>query len=161
LLRRRELGIEPIPFNAYLTWKEVASSAEDKLIFFSPYLDEMVLSICEASSLDWSRIQIVTTECEDSSYQTKVKIETIELLMNRGASVHYLPRLHAKALVADWKLAVIGTQNFTIYSQDSYEISFKLNRDSGGANLDEVFETLYEWWEKAVENSQRYEEEFN
>ncbi len=154
------MGIEPIPNNAYSTWKEVASSAEDKLIFFSPYLDEMVLRVCEASSLDWSRIELVTTECEDSSYQTKVKIGTIELLLNGGASVHYLPRLHVKALVADWNAAVIGTQNFTIYSQDSYEVSFMLDRDSGGAKLDEVFETLYEWWEKAVENSQRHEEEF-
>lgn len=51
---------------------------------------------------------------------------------------------------------MIGSQNFTYYSKHSYEVSFKLDRYEEGADLDEVFETLSEWWDLAGED---YEDE--
>ena len=57
--------------------------------------------------------------------------------------------MHAKAIVADWERAVIGSQNFNYYSQESLEISFELDRFEEGADLDEVFLQLEEWWDEA------------
>jgi hypothetical protein len=53
--------------------------------------------------------------------------------------VRYLPRLHAKAIVSDWDKAVLGSQNFTYYSQYSFKISFYLDRYEEEADLEEVF----------------------
>jgi phosphatidylserine/phosphatidylglycerophosphate/cardiolipin synthase-like enzyme len=66
--------------------------------------------------------------------------------------VRYLPKLHAKAIVSDWDRAVIGSQNFTYFSQHSYEVSFILDRFEEGADLNEVFDTLNEWWDLSGED---------
>ena len=88
---------------------------------------------------------------EDLTLQGINKRVVINDLIRFGVDVRYLPRLHAKAIVSDWDRAVIGSQNFTYYSQDSYEVSFQLDRFEEGADLDEVFETLNEWWDIAGE----------
>ncbi len=74
----------------------------------------------------------------------------IDQLLEKGVDIRYLPRLHAKAIIADWDTAVVGSQNFTYYSQDSYEVSFLLDRYAEGG-LGEVFFRLEEWWEEAGE----------
>ena len=74
--------------------------------------------------------------------------------MNVSSDVYY-----AKAIIADWDRAVIGSQNFTYYSQDSYEVSFKLDRYEEGADLDEVFDTLSEWWDLAGDEDEDEDED--
>jgi len=98
------------------------------------------------TQLDW----------EDTTMQGLTKKVVLRRLIDNGVDVRYLPRLHAKAIVSDWDRAVIGSQNFTYYSQQSYEISFLLDRYADDAELDEIFETLNEWWDLAGE---RYEED--
>jgi hypothetical protein len=143
-------GISPIPFNAYSSWLEVAESAQSKLVIFSPFLDEMVLHLFEECPLGWDKLGLVTQmDWEDLTMQGLTKKIVINQLINNGVDVRYLPRLHAKAIVSDWDRAVIGSQNFTYYSQYSYEVSFKLDRYEEGADLDEVFETLSKWWDLA------------
>lgn len=143
-------GINPIPYNAYTAWKETAESAKLSLVIFSPFLDSMITHLFEESSLPWNQLGLVTqNDWEDFSFQTINKNSVIDELINFGVDVRYLPRLHAKAIVADWDRAVIGSQNFTYYSQNSYEISFQLDRFAEGAELDEIFFELEEWWEKA------------
>jgi hypothetical protein len=144
------LGISPIPFNAYSSWLEVAESAQSQLVIFSPFLDEMVLHLFEECPLGWDKLGLVTQmDWEDLTMQGLTKKIVINQLINNGVDVRYLPRLHAKAIVSDWDRAVIGSQNFTYYSQYSYEVSFKLDRYEEGADLDEVFETLSKWWDLA------------
>ena len=143
-------GIHPIPFNAYSSWLEVAHSAQSQLVIFSPFFDEMVIQLFEESGLEWGQLGLVTQmDWKDSSLPGVTKRVVMNRLLENGVDVRYLPRLHAKAIVSDWDRAVIGSQNFTHYSQDSHEISFKLDRFEEGADLDEVFETLNEWWDLA------------
>lgn len=145
-------GVDPIPFNAYSSWLNVAESAREELIIFSPFLDEMVIHLFEESPLPWSQLGLVTQmDWEDFTMQGFTKKAVVDQLIANGVDVRYLPRLHAKAIVADWDRAVVGSQNFTYYSQYSHEISFVLDRFEDGADLDELFETLNEWWNLAGE----------
>jgi hypothetical protein len=153
-------GIEPIPFNAYSSWLEVAEYAQSELVIFSPFLDEMVIHLFEECSLGWDKLGLVTQmDWEDFSQQGFTKKVVINQLIRNGVDVRYLPRLHAKAIVADWDRAVIGSQNFTYYSQGSYEVSFKLDRYEDGADLDDAFETLNAWWDLAGEDLDDDEDE--
>jgi len=153
-------GIDPLPFNAYSSWLEVAESAQSQLIIFSPFLDEMVIHLFEKCSLGWDKLGLVTQmDWEDSTMQGFTKKIVINQLIRNGVDVRYLPRLHAKAIVSDWDRAVIGSQNFTYYSQYSHEISFKLDRYEEGADLDEVFETLSEWWDLAGDDFEDEDED--
>jgi hypothetical protein len=139
-----------MPFNAYSSWLEVAESAQEQLVIFSPFLDEMVMHLFEECPLGWDKLGLVTQmDWEDSSLQGFTKKVEINRLISRGVDVRYLPRLHAKAIVSDWDKAVIGSQNFTYYSQYSFEISFYLDRYEEDADLEDVFETLSEWWDMA------------
>ena len=110
--------------------------------------------------MEWDKFGLVTQmDWEDFSHQNFTKKIVINQLISNGVDVRYLPRLHAKAIVADWDKAVIGSQNFTYYSQDSYEVSFKLVRLEDESDLDQVFETLNEWWDLAdydFEDDQEY-----
>jgi hypothetical protein len=153
-------AINPIPFNAYSSWLEVAESAQDQLVIFSPFLDEMVMHLFEECPLGWDKLGLVTQmDWEDSSLQGFTKKIEINRLISRGVDVRYLPRLHAKAIVSDWDKAVIGSQNFTYYSQYSFEISFYLDRYEEDADLEEVFETLNEWWNMAGTDEDEDEDE--
>ena len=153
-------GIEPLPFNAYGAWLRIAKSARSELVIFSPFLDEMVIHLFEESPVGWENLSLVTQQdWPEFSQQSITKDIVINRLMDLGVDVRYLPRLHAKAIVADWERAVIGSQNFTYYSQYSFEVSFDLDRYEEGAELDEVFETLNEWWEQAGEDPDEDDDE--
>ena len=143
----------PIPFNAYSSWLEVAKSAQIQLVIFTPFLDEMVLHLFTECPLAWNKLGLVTQmDWKDSTSQGFTKGVVINQLQRNGVDVRFLPRLHAKAIVSDWDRAVIGSQNFTYYSQNSYEVSFELDRYAEAEDLDEVFETLNEWWDLAGED---------
>lgn len=145
-------GIEPIPFNAYSSWLEVAESAQSQLVIFSPFLDEMAIHLFEECPLGWDKLGLVTQlDWQDTTMHGLTKKIVLRRLIDKGVDVRYLPRLHAKAIVSDWDRAVIGSQNFTYYSQQSYEISFLLDRFAEDADLEAVFETLNEWWDLAGE----------
>ena len=153
-------GISPIPFNAYSSWLEVAKSARRQLVIFSPFLDEMVEHLFEECPLEWRKLGLVTqVDWVDLTSQGINKRLVMNRLVRLGVDVRYLPKLHAKAIVSDWDRAVIGSQNFTYFSQYSYEVSFVLDRFEEGAELDEVFETLSEWWDLAGEEEEEEEEE--
>lgn len=138
-------GIEPIPHSAYSSWLEIAESAQSQLVIFSPFLDEMIIHLFEECPLNWEKLGLVTQlDWEDTTMQGLTKKVVLRRLIDNGVDVRYLPRLHAKAIVSDWDRAVIGSQNFTYYSQQSYEISFQLDRYADDAELDEIFETLNE-----------------
>lgn len=153
-------GIEPIPFNAYSSWLKVAESAQSQLIIFSPFLDEMVIHLFEKCSLGWDKLGLVTQmDWEDATMQGLTKKVVINRLIDNGVDVRYLPKLHAKAIVSDWDRAVIGSQNFTYFSQHSYEVSFILDRFEEGADLNEVFDTLNEWWDLSGEDFEEDDDE--
>lgn len=146
-------SVVPIPSNAYTSWLEVAKSAQSQLVIFSPFLDEMVLHLFEECPLESNRLSLVTQiDWHDATMSSLNKSVVIHQLVKSGVDVRYLSRLHAKAIVADWDRAVIGSQNFTYFSQQSYEVSFQLDRFAGSVDLDDVFETLNEWWDLAAVN---------
>ena len=105
----------------------------------------MVLHLFEKCPLEWDKLGLVTQrDWQDSTLQSFTKKYVLNQLLDNGVDVRFLRRLHAKAIVSDWDRAVIGSQNFTYYSQDSYEISFQLDRLAEGGAF--VFETLEDWW---------------
>lgn len=145
-------GITPIPSNAYPYWVEIAELAQSELVIFTPYFDEIVLDIFEKSLLSNHRKSLVTQlDWENNTRHGVHQRALIDIVLDRGIDVRVMRRLHAKAIVSDWDRAVIGSQNFTFYSQESHEISFFLDKFTEGADLDVVFETLSEWWELARE----------
>ena len=153
-------NIDPVPWNAYGRWLQVAKSARSELVIFSPFLDEMVIHLFEECPLEWHKLGLVTQmDWEDFSVQGLTKKIVINRLIDLGVDVRYLPRLHAKAIVSDWDRAVVGSQNFTYYSQSSYEISFELDRFEEGADLEELFETLNEWWNLAADENEDEDED--
>ena len=120
----------------------------------------MVEHLFEECPLEWRKLGLVTqVDWEDLTSQGINKRLVMNRLVRLGVDVRYLPKLHAKAIVSDWDRAVIGSQNFTYFSQYSYEVSFVLDRFEEGAELDEVFETLSEWWDLAGEEDEEEEEE--
>jgi hypothetical protein len=153
-------SVTPIPFNAYSSWLEVAKSAQSQLVIFSPFLDEMVLHLFEECPLGWRKLGLVTQmDWQDFSSNGITKRMVLNRLSSLGVDVRYLPRLHAKAIVSDWDRAVIGSQNFTYYSQRSFEVSFLLDRFADDADLDDIFETLSDWWDMAGEDEDEDEDE--
>ena len=153
-------GVIPVPFNAYSSWLEVAKAARSELFIFSPFLDGMVEHLFEECPLAWNKLGLVTQmDWVDFTSQGINKRVVINRLIKLGVDVRYLPKLHAKAIVADWDRAVIGSQNFTYFSQYSHEVSFILDRFEEGADLDEVFETLSEWWDLAGDDSEDEDED--
>lgn len=152
--------ITPLPFNAYTSWLEVAESARSHLVIFSPFFDEMVLNLFDKCPLEADKLGLVTQmDWQDSSLQSLGKKIILNQLINSGVDVRFLPRLHVKAIVSDWDRAVIGSQNFTYYSQNSYEVSFKLDRFAENADLEDTFDTLNEWWDLAGEDFEIENEE--
>ena len=152
-------SVTPIPFNAYSSWLEVAKSAQSQLVIFSPFLDEMVLHLFEECPLGWRKLGLVTQmDWQDFSSNGITKRMVLNRLSSLGVDVRYLPRLHAKAIVSDWDRAVIGSQNFTYYSQRSFEVSFLLDRFADDADLDDIFETLSDWWDMAGEDEDEDED---
>lgn len=146
-------SVTPIPYNAYTYWVEIAELAQSELVIFTPYFDEIILKVFDSSSLSNHRKTLVTQfDWKNSTLQGINQEALMNIIISRGIDVRVLPRLHAKAIVSDWDRAVVGSQNFTHYSQDSFEISFLLDRFAEGADLDEVFEAMNEWWKMAGDN---------
>lgn len=151
-------SVTPIPSNAYSYWVEIAELAQSELVIFTPYFDEIILEIFESSSLSNQRKSLVTQlDWRNDSRQGINQKALMDIIISRGIDVRVLPRLHAKAIVSDWDRAIVGSQNFTYYSQDSLEISFLLDRFAEGADLDEVFQTMNEWWEMAGDDEEHEE----
>lgn len=151
-------SVTPIPSNAYSYWVEIAELAQSELVIFTPYFDEIILEIFESSSLSNHRKSLVTQlDWRNDSRQGINQKAVMDIIISRGIDVRVLPRLHAKAIVSDWDRAIVGSQNFTYYSQDSLEISFLLDRFAEGADLDEVFQTMNEWWEMAGDDEEHEE----
>lgn len=151
-------SVTPIPSNAYSYWAEIAELAQSELVIFTPYFDEIILEIFERSSLSNHRKSLVTQlDWRNDSRQGINQKALMDIIISRGIDVRVLPRLHAKAIVSDWDRAIVGSQNFTYYSQDSLEISFLLDRFAEGADLDEVFQTMNEWWEMAGDDEEHEE----
>lgn len=151
-------SVTPIPSNAYSYWVEIAELAQSELVIFTPYFDEIILEIFERSSLSNHRKSLVTQlDWRNDSRQGINQKALMDIIISRGIDVRVLPRLHAKAIVSDWDRAIVGSQNFTYYSQDSLEISFLLDRFAEGADLDEVFQTMNEWWEMAGDDEEHEE----
>jgi len=151
-------SVTPIPSNAYSYWVEIAELAQSELVIFTPYFDEIILEIFESSSLSNHRKSLVTQlDWRNDSRQGINQKALMDIIISRGIDVRVLPRLHAKAIVSDWDRAIVGSQNFTYYSQDSLEISFLLDRFAEGADLDEVFQTMNEWWEMAGDDEEHEE----
>lgn len=133
-------------------WNEWISEATSSVLIFTPYFDELLSHLIEDTELAFSEICIVTQlDWMDKSSQNITRLRLILRLVMKGVRVRLLDRLHAKVLFVDNEKVIFGSQNFTLYSTGSYEISTEL--DFGDVYFDEVEAKLGDWLESSSEIS--------
>ena len=129
-------------------WEDMITHASDSIVVFTPYFDEILVELFDECDLPYSEISLVTQlDWADSRDENVKRLNLILDLHNKGVNVKVLNRLHAKILVIDRERVLFGSQNFTRYSTDSFEITTEisyLDDESEG-----VFDTLDEWLDLA------------
>jgi phosphatidylserine/phosphatidylglycerophosphate/cardiolipin synthase-like enzyme len=122
--------------------------ANDSVVVFTPFFDQLLIDIFEQCSLPKSEITLVTQlDWEDSGLKSFNKAKNILEFIQLGINVRILDRLHAKILIVDWDRAMFGSQNFTNYSTQSVEISVEVDR------YGDSFEEAFEDFEKLLADS--------
>jgi len=129
-------------------WEEMINDAVDSIVVFTPYFDEILVDLFDECSLSYSDISLVTQlDWADSRDENIKRLNLILDLHNKGVRVSILNRLHAKILFVDGERALFGSQNFTRYSTDSFEITTVISYMDDES--ESTFETLSEWLELA------------
>ena len=102
------------------TLRELLSSVQRDMLIASPYIKKSEAEwVCEvlrsAGSVAHLRLQILTDVRSDSVLSGSLDIEALRTFTEAipNASVVNLPRLHAKAYVADTDFAIVGSGNLT------------------------------------------------
>ena len=130
-------------------WEEYINEAYESIIVFTPFFDELLVRLLVECSLPYSEITLITQlDWVDDSELNLRRLKLIIQLMNLGVNVMKLDQLHAKVLFVDRERAVFGSQNFTFYSTQSYEISTEIELDDDSY---EIFEKFYEWIELSTQ----------
>lgn len=106
--------------DVYRQWKKAVDAAEDTVVVFTPYLDQLLPTLLK-NAPDGD-----TTVVTDLSPQSGVQdylgqLRAIARMLDTGIDVRSLPRLHAKVLWVDDRHVIYGSQNFTRYARGSKE----------------------------------------
>ncbi len=125
-------------------WEDMITDAVDSIVVFTPYFDEILVDLFDECYLEYSDISLVTQlDWVDSRDENIKRLNLILDLHNKGVNVRILNRLHAKILFVDGERALFGSQNFTRYSTDSFEITTVLSYLDDES--ESTFETLGDW----------------
>ena len=96
--------------------------AAESVVVFTPYLDDMLDRLLKNAALKVEAITVVTDLSPASgALDYRAQLIGVRALMRRGVNVRSLRRLHAKVLLCDWRIATVGSQNFTSYGRRSHE----------------------------------------
>ena len=105
-------------------WSDFVYYAEESVVVFTPYFDEVLEELFDECHLEYSEITLVTQlDRQDSRPENLKRLSLILSLHNKGVNVRILNRLHAKILLVDDEKALFGSQNFTRFSTGSFEIT--------------------------------------
>ncbi|MBQ1518220.1 MAG: cardiolipin synthase [Ruminococcus sp.] len=107
------LDDEPVGKSVYL---ELINNARDHVYITTPYLildEEMTNALCFAAKKG-VKVTIITPHIPDKWYVYMIAWNNYPDLISRGVEIYeYTPGfIHAKTVIADGKIAVIGTINF-------------------------------------------------
>jgi phosphatidylserine/phosphatidylglycerophosphate/cardiolipin synthase-like enzyme len=134
--------------DAYRAWKRRIQEAAESIVVFTPYLDSLLDRLLRNSALEAEAISVVTDLSPASgALDYRAQLIGVRALLRRGVEVRSLLRLHAKVLLCDWRIATIGSQNFTSYGRGSRETTAVPLDDLGESGF---VATLREWFETSV-----------
>ena len=125
-------------------WEDMITDASDSIVVFTPYFDEILVELLGECSLPYSQITLVTQlDWADPRTENISRLNLILDLHNKGVNVKILNRLHAKILSVDRDRALFGSQNFTRYSTNSFEITTEISYLDDES--EDFFDVLDEW----------------
>lgn len=134
--------------DAYRAWKGRVKDAAESVVVFTPYLDDMLDRLLKNAALKVEAITVVTDLSPASgALDYRAQLIGVRALMRRGVNVRSLRRLHAKVLLCDWRIATVGSQNFTSYGRRSHETTAVPPEDLGESRF---VATLREWFDAAI-----------
>lgn len=121
-------------------WKKEIASAEDAIIFLSPYLTSNTANLVlrEANP---KIIQIYTVFSFQNFVSGSSSIKTLRQLKNKGIQLFHLEKLHAKVLIIDKKFASLGSQNLTFGGTRNKEASITISQAEQVIKLNKLVES--------------------
>ncbi|TYL51181.1 phospholipase D-like domain-containing protein [Agromyces mariniharenae] len=134
--------------DVYRSWRARVQAATESVRVFTPYLDRLLDRLLENATLGTNALSVVTDLSPASgALDYRGQLIGVRSLLRRGIEVRSIPRLHAKILVCDGKLATVGSQNFTSYARRSKETTIVVPDDVS----DTAFAaTLEDWYQAAT-----------
>ena len=130
--------------NIMLTYAKIFSSARKKLYIINPYFipSESILVTMKQAALSGVDVRLMVPEKSDSAVVGAASSFYFEELLEAGVRVFLYSKgfLHAKTVVVDGDLSVVGTANMDIRSFDlNFEIMSIVYGEKLGAELEESF----------------------
>ena len=132
--------------DVYLKWKKQVAEAEQSITIFTPFFDNLLVTLLKQTKLDKMFITIVTDLNPGSLLEQPKQLKTLKHLLSVGFTVLNAPRLHAKVLLTDDTYITVGSQNFTSYARKSKECTGVPGKPLGDTK---IVNTLLEWREDA------------
>lgn len=134
--------------DTYGVWKRRVRKAEDSIRVFTPYFDKLLERLLSNASIAPDRVSVVTDLSPGSgTLSYRRQLIGARALLEHGVEIRSLPRLHAKVLLCDGRVATVGSQNFTTYARGSKETTIADRTDVS----ESVFvETLEAWFASAT-----------
>jgi cardiolipin synthase len=144
-----------------LSFFRIFTLAKEKLYITTPYFipDESAIIALKQAALGGVDVRLIVPEESDSLIVSAATKYYLEDLLNAGVKVYLYKKgfVHAKTIVADTFLSVIGTANMDIRSFDlNYEINAIIYGEEFGEKMEDMFyddlkecrELTYADWEK-------------
>jgi cardiolipin synthase len=144
-----------------LSFFRIFTLAKEKLYITTPYFipDESTIIALKQAALGGVDVRLIVPDESDSLIVSAATKYYLKGLLSAGVKVYLYKKgfVHAKTIVADTFLSVIGTANMDIRSFDlNYEINAVIYGDEFGKKMEEMYyddlkecrEITYSDWEK-------------
>jgi len=144
-----------------LSFFKIFTLAKEKLYVTTPYFipDESTIMALEQAALGGVDVRLIIPEESDSHIVSAATKYYLEGLLSAGVKVYLYQKgfVHAKTIVADTFLSVVGTANMDIRSFDlNYEVNAIIYGREFGKKMEDMFnddlkecrEMSYSDWEK-------------
>ncbi len=127
-----------------LTYFKIFTSAKKKLYITNPYFipNDSILDALKQAALSGVDVRIMLPEKSDSAIVGAASKFYFTELLQSGVKIYLYKKgfVHAKTVVADTQLAVVGTANMDIRSFDlNFEIMGVIHSTDFGSQLENVF----------------------
>jgi len=123
-MKRKALDVVLHAHNISKKWRKFIAGATDSVTFYTPFFDFLILRLVDANiQIPRRNITVVTDFRVEVLISHPKQLTAVRKLLDQGVQVKYLPRLHAKVLLVDDRVAILGSQNFTAYARQSKEVS--------------------------------------